>query len=126
SWKTLTRPVDADFVSLHFLFADGKFNHEVPFDPEIYFFGDEVVTSLRAFTNGYDLFHPHVILGWHCYDRKSRVPHWDDHRDWHVQHQRSLEKMRLLFTGTYRGTFGPGGNRSVRAYEEHILMKLIE
>jgi Glycosyltransferase (GlcNAc) len=125
-WKSLTRPVPADFASLHFLFAPGAFNEEIRFDPEIYFFGDEVVTSVRAYTHGYDLFHPHVVLGWHSFDRASRVPHWKDHDGWRSQHDRSLEIMRRLFRGTYQGPFGVGPSRSVREYEEHVLLTLAE
>lgn len=125
-WRRLSRPVEAEFASLHFLFTAGSFNDEIRMDPDIYFFGDEVLIGLRAFTHGYDLFHPHVVLGWHCYDRASRVPHWDDHHDWHRRNQRSLHKLRRLFTGTYRGPFGLGRRRGVRAYEDRLLVKLVE
>ena len=75
----VTRPVPADFASLHFLLADGCFNDDVPFNPAVYFFGDEVLTSVRAFAAGYRLFHPHRVLGWHAYNRETRVTHWADH-----------------------------------------------
>ena len=68
--------VPARFVSLHFLFTEGSFNQEIPFDPAIYFFADEIAIALRAYTLGYDLFHPHRILGWHLYDRTTRATHW--------------------------------------------------
>src|SRR5690349_20509893 len=45
-------------------------------DPSIYFFVDEIAISLRAYTLGYDLFHPHRILGRHLYNRSTRVTHW--------------------------------------------------
>ena len=125
-WKSLKKPVEADFASLHFLFAPGVFNEEIRFDPGIYFFGDEVVTSVRAFTHGYDLFHPHIVLGWHSFDRASRVPHWKDHDGWHRQHERSLELMRRLYRGEYEGPFGVGHCRSVREYEAHVLLTLAE
>ena len=50
---------------------------ELAIDPSIYFFVDEIAISLRAYTLGYDLFHPHRILGWHLYNRSTRVTHWD-------------------------------------------------
>lgn len=120
----LQGPIAADFVSLHFLFAAGVFNDEVRFDPSIYFFGDEVVTSLRAYSHGYDLFHPHIVLGWHCFDRASRVPHWHDHEGWWAQHERSLTIMRRMFRGAHRGRFGLGRRRGIRDYEDHILLEL--
>jgi hypothetical protein len=125
-WTTLRQPIEADFISLHFLFTAGEFNREVPFDPEIYFFGDEVLTSLRAFTSGYDLFHPHRIIGWHCYERTTRVAHWNDHETWYQRHRFSLNKLRKLFQGRHKGTYGLGRTRTLRQYEDHIMMKLVE
>ena len=122
SWTALREPIPAAFASLHFLFTAGQFNRDVPFDPEIYFFGDEVLTGLRAFTRGYDLFHPHVIVGWHCYDRATRLGHWHDHPRWHEQNRRSLAKLARLFR---RGDSHARGRRTVADYEEHIMTKLI-
>lgn len=124
-WQTLQNPVEADFTSLHFLFTEGQFNREIRLDPGIYFFGDEIVTSVRAFTSGYDLYHPHVILGWHCYDRKTRIAHWNDHRDWHVRHHQTLEKLRKLFLGRYDGAYGLGMARTLADYEERAMLKLV-
>lgn len=125
-WTTLTEPLAADFLSLHFIFTAGEFNVEIPFSPDIYFFGDEVVTGVRAFTAGYDLYHPHRVLGWHSYDRGGRVPHWDDHPDWHRQHARSLSVMRRLFAGEeIDATLRLGTVRTVTDYEDHILTRLV-
>jgi hypothetical protein len=125
-WEGLDRPVEADFASLHFLFAAGSFNEEIRFDPDLYFFGDEVVLGLRLFTSGYDLFHPHRVVGWHNFDRATRVPHWDDHPGWGEQHRRSLDKMRRIFMGTYTGQNGLGRSRTIGEYERRIMARLAE
>jgi hypothetical protein len=125
-WRTLDHPVEADFASLHFLFGRGEINNDLRFDPDIYFFGDEVITGLRAFTHGYDMYHPHRIVGWHCYDRRSRVPHWDDHSDWHLRHARGLAKMRRLLQGQVAGRYGLGRRRTLAQYEQRIMVPLIE
>lgn len=125
-WTTLTEPLEADFLSLHFIFTAGLFNVEIPFSPHIYFFGDEVVTGVRAYTSGYDLYHPHRIVGWHSYDRGARVPHWDDHPQWHRQHARSLELMRRLFVGDeVDDTLRLGSVRTVDDYENFTLTRLV-
>ena len=121
-WGALDAPVPADFLSLHFVFTDGRFNAEVPIDPELYFFGDEMVLGLRAYTRGYDLFHPHRIVGWHAYSRNQRVPHWDDHPDWYERHLAALGWMRELFTG--RRPL-PDDVRTVADYERQIMAKLV-
>jgi hypothetical protein len=123
AWRTLEAPIPADFLSLHFLFAAGRFNSEVPADPEIYFFGDEVAMGMRAFTWGYELLHPHRVLGWHAYDRTCRVPHWDDHPDWHQRHRKSLARLRRLFRGSGDGL---GPVRRIDEYEQRIMLDLVE
>jgi hypothetical protein len=119
--EALTEPVPADFASLHFLLADGRFNDEVVFDPTVYFFGDEVLTSVRAFAAGYRLFHPHRVIGWHAYDRSSRVTHWADHEGYAERHDRSLAALRRSFTG--EGALSPA---DVAAFEDHVNLSLVE
>jgi hypothetical protein len=121
----LVAPLPAHFTSLHLLFTAGSFNEMVPFDPDIYFFADEAAIALRAFSHGYDLFHPHVVVGWHLYDRSTRRTHWADHPDWREQQQRSLERLAALFTGTLEGPYGLGLHRSLPDYESYIGMRLL-
>lgn len=124
-WQEFDAPLVAEYLSLHFALADGAIVAEVPHDPEIYFFGDEVAYGARAFTHGWDLFHPHRVLGWHAYDRTSRRPHWDDHEDWASQHSRSLERLRRLFGGDPALTGLLGGDRGIDDYERHIMVPLV-
>jgi hypothetical protein len=77
--STHKRPMAARFLAAGFLFAPGSFVEEVPYDPELYFFGEEISMTLRAFTSGYDLFHPNEIVAWHDYVRAYAIRHWDDH-----------------------------------------------
>lgn len=124
-WTTLEGPVPADFLSLHFVLADGQFNLEAPFDPDIYFFGDEVMTSVRAFAAGYQLFHPHRIVGWHAYDRSRRVPHWSEHDDWDQRHRRSLARLRRIYRSRGPVPGAAPGSRTVGDYEDHIRLSLV-
>lgn len=79
-WQKLTQPIPARFYSGHFAFTLGRFVHDVPHDPDFYFHGEETSISIRAFTHGYDLFHPHIPIIWHEYTRKGKPRHWDDHQ----------------------------------------------
>lgn len=78
SWETLTKPVPARFVSGHFFFTLGIHCEEYKYDPNIYFAGDEISLSIRSFTLGYDLYHPHKTVIWHEYTREGRTKHWTD------------------------------------------------
>jgi GT2 family glycosyltransferase len=123
-WRTLKNPIPARFASLHFVFAEGIFNREIVLDEQVYFFGDEVVLALRAFTHGYDLFHPHYVLGWHLYDRAAtRTTHWEDHSDYHERNERSCNRLRDIFLGIDDEAIGTA--RSLNKYEFLIGDKLI-
>jgi hypothetical protein len=122
--RQLTGPVPGEFVSLHCLFAAGDFNRAVPFDPNCYFFGDEVSMSLRAFTHGYDVFHPHQVIGWHCYDRSYRTTHWDDHSSWQGLEATSLQRLRTLLSGYPISVYGRGDRRSLDDFEDRLMVKL--
>ena len=51
------------------IFADGKFCKEVLYDPHYLFHGEEINLTVRAFTHGYDLFHPHKPVVYHEYSQ---------------------------------------------------------
>jgi hypothetical protein len=124
-WPALRGPVPAKFTSLHFAFTCGRFNEEIVHDPDVYFFGDEVVLALRAFTHGYDLFHPERVLGWHLYDRTAtRTTHWEDHVDHARRDERSCERMRDIFLGVDDDALGAA--RTLEAYEAMIADRLVQ
>jgi hypothetical protein len=124
NWHSLHRPLRARFVSGGFLFAPGGLVREVPYDPELYFLGEEAAMTLRAFTHGYDLFHPCETIVWHDYVRKDAVKHWDDHTEanktgveWRAQDLRSKNKIRKLLSGGPLGAFGLGSARTIEEFE---------
>ena len=120
----LKRPVPADFLALGMLFSDGTFNVEIPIDPRIYFFGDEIATGVRAWCHGYDLFHPHRVVAWHVYDRAARRCHWEDHDDWSARDQRSLDRTRRVLSGQRVAGYPLGSVRTLASYERRIGMPL--
>ena len=134
NWKSLDSPVPARFYSAHFTFTLGKFCKEVPHDPEYYFHGEEISIAVRAFTHGYDLFHPHRLVAWHEYTRKGRTKHWDDHqgktkpkdmKPWHLRNKESHLRNRKLFEmdGLEKdidfGIYDFGTERTVQDYEKY-------
>lgn len=119
-------PIPAQFIAMGFLFTEGAFNREILLDPNIYFFGDDITTGLRAYCHGYDLFHPNRIIAWHLYDRKTRTPHWDDHNDWWQMDASSFERIGKILKGEDLDLYSRLGKiRSVADYEKFIGCKLI-
>ena len=122
-WEKLKEPVSSRFYSAHFAFTVGQFSTEVQHDPEFYFHGEEISIAARAYTHGYDLFHPHKALIWHEYTRKGRTKQWDDDKDWVSKNNLSHQKNRQLFgmdneeMSTEFNPYGFGTERSLKDYE---------
>ena len=123
--KELTEPIPARFYSAHFCFTGGQFVKEVPHDPEYYFHGEEISIAVRAYTWGYDLFHPHKIIAWHEYTRKNRTKHWDDDSSWGEKNNNCHLRNRKLFEmdGHVKdidfGIYDFGKVRTVEDYERY-------
>jgi len=141
-----TRPLRARFLAAGFLFTLGSFVEEVGYDPDLYFFGEEIAMTLRAFTHGYDLFHPRETLVWHDYVRAYARRHWTDRAkpeeapgvsaepehdvpdheapDHEAMDKQSREKIRRLLHGEPVGSFGLGTARSLADYESYAGVNL--
>lgn len=82
--------------------------------------------AARAFTWGYDLFHPHFAVCWHYYAREGQPRQWDDQpNDWGELDAKSKERARQLFgyNGTARvdlGKYGFGPHRTLQDYEQYV------
>lgn len=127
-------PMPSRFYSAHFCFASGQMCREVPHDPNYYFHGEEISIAARAFTHGYDLFHPHKIIAYHEYTRKGRPHHWDDcnkeqgrEHDWWEVNDMCHRRNRILFgmdgedpnTINFGDEYGWGNKRTLKDYEAY-------
>lgn len=125
NWESLTEPIPSRFYSAHFCFTLGQFVKEVPHDPEYYFHGEEISIAVRAFTWGYDLFHPHKIIAYHEYTRMGRTKQWNDDPIWSERNQRSHLRNRKLFEmdGEVKdidfGIYDFGSERTLEDYERY-------
>ncbi|XVU28941.1 GlcNAc-transferase family protein [Actinoplanes sp. CA-054009] len=124
-WQRHEGPVPARFVAAGFLFAPGAFAREVPYDPDIYFTGEEVTLAARAFTWGYDLFHPAEVLSWHYYIRSGSRRHWDDNTDggvvpdWFRLDRSSRRRVTTLLRFPSVGRLAMGPVRPLAEYEAY-------
>lgn len=105
-------------IAAGFVFVAGRFVADVPYDPYLYFRGEEQSLSLRAHAKGYQVFHPkhNLIPLYHLYKNKGEEyegQHWRADLDakrqsafvW-LQH-RSNERINALFTpGSDLGVYG--------------------
>jgi len=118
-------PIPARFYSGHFTFTDGSFAVEVQHDPNLYFHGEEISLAVRAWTWGYDLFHPNEIIAYHEYTRVGRTKQWDDDSTWGDRNTKAHSRVRQLLgidgeicTPCNKSTFKKYGLGEVRTLEE--------
>ena len=118
------RPLRARFYSAHFAFTVGEFSKEVQHNPDYYFHGEEISVGVRAYTHGYDLYHPHKVVCWHEYTRKGRSKQWDDDKEWVARNNKAHKMNRQLFgmdneQQVDMGIYGFGNVRSLHDYEKY-------
>ncbi len=129
------KPILGSFIAAGFIFAEGVFAKELPNDPSIFFLGEEISLSARAFTRGYDVYHPTKIFLWHYYERKECKKIWNDHSNevkdqghidkaWWERDNESKKRVRHLLgieisEDCDLGIYGLGNVRTLSEFEYH-------
>lgn len=115
-------PRPSALVAAGFIFGPAQWIAEVPYDPELYFLGEEPALAARLWTHGWDMFGPTEPLVWHWYNRGGRVP-WQDDRSWHIRDAVSQARMRALLglspMSVDLGRYSLGSVRTFHAYQAY-------
>jgi glycosyltransferase involved in cell wall biosynthesis len=123
-----TEPVQGCHVSAGFLFAAGAFIEEVPYDPYLYFHGEEQSLAVRAFTRGWDIYHPPAIPVYHLYKNEGTAylsHHWHGaaearraFRSAYLLERAKKRLNRLLMGDGLPGAYGLGTARTMAQFCE--------
>lgn len=121
------RPKRGAFIAGGFIFSSARLYQEVPWDPLVFFYGEEVSLSVRAWTNGWDVFSPHRCVIHHYYGRPDAAKHWDDNQGWSARNLSSIKRiLHLLEVGRSNDAritvdldskFGLGNTRTLTQFE---------
>lgn len=86
------------FLAAGCFFCKAHVVREVPYDPHIYFNGEEFNYAVRLWTHGYNLYLPPHPFLYHDYgvDRGRRL-HWSDNPQWQKVHGYAMARLRFLF-----------------------------
>ncbi|WP_295540710.1 GlcNAc-transferase family protein [uncultured Pseudacidovorax sp.] len=114
-------PLPGCHVGAGCLFTRTAFIAEVPYDPWLYFHGEEQNLAVRAWTRGWDIWHMPDMPIYHLYHGgHDRPVHWspdaDAHRDtqwWSLETQSRARMRALLYERRDLGAYGLGKARSL-------------
>ena len=119
--KLKENPELSETVLGGFMFSDGSIINEVPYDPEISFFGEEICFAMRSWTRGWDIYSPSKNIVYHFYSRGGYNKIWKDRNlrgiSWKELEEISYSKQKRILCGEETGIFGAGSVRSLEAYE---------
>ena len=95
---TFDQPIPSACVAGGFIFGPGEVVVKVPYDPELYFYGEEISLALRLFTHGFNMYNPHKNVLYHLYkEGEGKEPtHWGDHNDWFKLNRKSMVRVHAL------------------------------
>src|SRR5262249_6878169 len=73
------KPIPGAFAAAGVLFGPASIIKDVPYDPNFYFFGEEITMAVRLWTHGYNFYHPNKLFTYHDWQRGKRKTHFSDH-----------------------------------------------
>lgn len=117
-----TFPEESTTVLGGFIFANGNIVKEIPYDPDMSFFGEEICFAMRAWTRGWDIYSPSVNIVYHFYRRHGFKKIWSDEvrreKNWDQLQEISKNKQARVLCGVEEGTYGAGSVRTLKEYED--------
>lgn len=121
----VSRPQPTAAYAAGFMFGSSRILREVPYDPDIYFNGEEPSLAVRLWTHGFDLYSPQKTVIYHYYQRADGSRHWNDAKKWVDLHKRTMKRLKALCEPASctpeevaeLGRYGLGMQRSLDAYE---------
>jgi hypothetical protein len=116
--------IEGFHIGCGFIFTLGRFVEAIPYDPYMYFRGEEQNLALRAYTHGWSIFHPldDNIPLYHLYkrlDRNHPTNHWHPDLEaqrqvkWTEHHRRSEARLIALIRDELEAPYGLGTERTV-------------
>ena len=116
-----TQCAQTAFIAAGSLFGRADMFKQVPYDPYIYFHGEEITYAARLWTHGYNLYLPNRPFMWHDYKNLNKRPlHWQDHNE--LAQQRCRHLLRIKKADDVRAIhqleqYGLGFERSMDEYQ---------
>jgi hypothetical protein len=127
--ETEKSPSPSAFIAAGMLFGPSGMIEAAPYDPNLYFYGEEISLALRLWRHGFNFYNPDKPLIFHLYKQagEKHRTHWADHENWHRHNRRSVERVLAVMKGeTVEPPFGMGNQRTLREWQAWSGIDLVE
>ena len=126
-FNTVNKFVHGFLLSAGNFFTVGAAIEEVPYDPFLFFSGEEQSLAMRFWTNGYNIFHGNYDPIYHYYGAYKKFEtnkklFWNESEDstrtqkWWDLEERAQKRLKEIVTGKLSGKYGLGTTRSLHEY----------
>jgi hypothetical protein len=110
-WKELEDTEFGDLVygfAANCVFGSAVAMLKIPYDPFLYFHGEEITLGVRAYINDVPLVSPPINFLYTNYDRENgkRNFHWEDDISWSIRDKYSRIRINNIFKKKNLGIFG--------------------
>jgi len=111
-WEDVKDSVNGDemfYIGAGLIFSTTDIAKEIPYDEEIYFYGEEVSLALRAYTRGIRIVSPvnKAVYSHYNHSAMARRLHWQDNPDWGLINLQAQERLKRILSGDKSfGIFG--------------------
>ncbi len=121
-------PIENPFVAAGFFFCEGKVVQEVPYDPHLYFDGEEITLSARLWTNGWMGYSPNAVVVYHLYNTDVTRSTWTNREFRGKREALSMKRARYLLGEQFAVSsdalmeidkFGLGTYRTLKSFESY-------
>jgi hypothetical protein len=121
-------PIEAFHIAGGFVFTHGRFVYEVPYDPNMYFEGEEQTLTVRAYTHGWNIYHVPNVPVYHLYSTPDvasnfRETHWVEREDkvrserwWDLDRKAKARMVAMLQYNADLGIYGLGKQRTLTEF----------
>jgi hypothetical protein len=118
---TIHNIVHGYHIGACFMFSDASLVKEVPYDDAVFFGGEEIIISMRAWTSGYNIFHLSKIPLNHCWDKSYGGVVQRDYAPGHTEkiQQEAKEHISKLVRNQLAAPYGLGTVRSIDDYMKY-------
>jgi len=110
-----------------FVFGLSEHFLKVPYDPFLYFYGEEHLMSIRMFCNNIKVIAPpRTYVYHHYYGENTRIKHWESQLNWGQYQELSLQRIKMFFDFKKLGGYGMLTTEKYKEWEDKFIIKEVD